>query len=284
LLRTGKKAIAKLPEKTKLILNADDPQIAYIGITANQIKQLLHFSLSSRETDTQSLQAADSVTCPKCGNKLTFKNITFSHLGEWHCDNCDLHRPKPTISSFSYYPLSGMYSKYNTHAAVLVLEDLGMDKKIIADTFRTFTPAFGRQEIIKYQGRNVQLFLSKNPTSFNQSYQTIKDLHASTLLLVLNDRIPDGRDISWIWDVDLAELEKFKQIFVSGDRAYDMALRLKYELGNVNYEKKVKTFEFLNDAINIALNQILLEETLYILPTYSAMLDSRKILIGKKIL
>ncbi len=280
------KAIAKLSNKTKLILNADDPQIASIPVLLKiPEKQTKYFSLANTVDDkTKTDQAADSVSCPKCGNQLIFESRTFSHLGKWHCDKCGLQRPEPTISSFSYYPLSGTYNKYNTHAAALVLKDLGIDKKIIEDAFKTFTPAFGRQEIITYHERNVQLFLSKNPTSFNQSYQTIKELHASTLLIVLNDRIPDGRDVSWIWDVELTDLENFKQIFIAGDRVYDMALRLKYELGNINYEKKVKTFEFLNEAIDIAISQILLQETLYILPTYSAMLDSRKILTGKKIL
>lgn len=157
-------AVAKLSEKTKLILNADDPQIAYIGVIASRAKQsnkTRYFSLENPAEKTKNMQAADSVSCPKCGNKLTFESITFSHLGKWKCDKCGLDRSKAAVSSFSYYPLSGIYSKYNTHAGVLLLEDLGMDKKTIDDAFRTFTPAFGRQEVINYQGKNVQLFLQK---------------------------------------------------------------------------------------------------------------------------
>src|SRR5581483_11991386 len=114
--------------------------------------------------------------------------------------------------------------------------------------------------------------------------KTIKELKAKTLLIVLNDRIPDGRDISWIWDTDFSELEKFDHILVSGDRVYDMALRLKYELETQHYNSKIKTFENLKDAINEAIDYRNINETLYILPTYSAMLDARKILTGKKIL
>ena len=269
-------AINKLPEKTKLILNADDPQIAYIGMQTKL--QSLYFSLEGKQ-EAKSQHAADSVSCPKCGNKLIFANITFSHLGKWKCDTCGLQRPNPTLTHFDSYPLTGTYNKYNTHAAVLALMNLGIDATLIKSSFENFKPAFGRQETIIYQEKNVQLFLSKNPTSFNQSYQTIRDLNATTLLIILNDRIPDGRDVSWIWDTDLAEIQKFKRILISGDRVYDMALRIKYE----GY-KQFETFERLQEAIASGIKYIQPNETLYILPTYSAMLDTRKILTGKKIL
>lgn len=275
--------IAGLTDKTQLLLNADDPQIAYIGTIANKVKQV-YFSLENDKSNKELQQAADTVSCPKCGNKLTFENITFSHLGKWKCSKCGLKQPEPSLKTFSHYPLSGTYNKYNTNAAALVLKQTGLDTKQIADAFENFKPSFGRQEIIQYQGKKVQLFLSKNPTSFNQSYTTIKELGAKSMLFVLNDRIPDGRDISWIWDTDLANLDKFSTIFVAGDRVYDMALRLKYELGMRNYEKHVKPFEDLSEAIAAAVNKLPKDETLYILPTYSAMLDARKILTGKKIL
>lgn len=273
-----REVIAKLPQKTKLILNADDPQIAYLGKETKA--QSLFFGLDNEKTNHKTPpQAADSISCPKCNSPLEFDSTTFSHLGKWHCNKCDLKRPQSTITTFSSYPLSGMYNRYNTHAAVLVLNDLGINEKHIEKAFTEFKPAFGRQEIITYRDKKVQLFLSKNPTSFNQSYAAIKDLGATTLLLALNDRIPDGRDVSWIWDTDLSQIEKFKQIIISGDRVYDMALRIKYE----EY-KNVTTFENLEEAIDEGIKSIGVNETLYILPTYSAMLDVRKIITGKKIL
>jgi len=285
-------AINKLSNKTKLILNADDPQIAYLGLglsnviasEAKQSNSILYFSLETSKTNQQSHQAADSISCPKCGNKLTFENITFSHLGKWKCNNCGLHQPKQSFNTFSFYPLEGTYNKYNTIAAALVLKDLGIKETQIEDAFKTFAPAFGRQEIINYQGKKMQLFLSKNPTSFNQSYATIQELHATTLLIILNDRIPDGRDISWIWDVDLPEIKSFKHIFVAGDRVYDMALRLKYELDEIQYKKQVETFENIGQAIAKGIQILSSDEMLYILPNYSAMLEARKVLTGKKIL
>ena len=252
--------------------------------TKKQSQDILYFSLEEKISSSKNQHAADSVSCPKCGNNLNFETITFSHLGKWKCPSCGLSHPKTALSSYSIYPLSGTYNKYNTIAAALVLNDLNINEDIINNAFQEFKPAFGRQEIIEFQGKKVQLFLSKNPTSFNQSFAAIKELKAKSILLVLNDRIPDGRDISWIWDTDLTGLENFKHIFVSGDRVYDMTLRLKYELGIINYEQKVKAFENLGVAITVSLEVLSENETLYLLPTYSAMLDSRKILTGKKIL
>lgn len=280
-----KKSFAKLNKKTTLILNADDPLIASLAIDSKlrairHAPSAIYFGLSPSQFSTDKLHhAADSVYCPACGKKLTFKAIAYSHLGDWHCEHCGLKRPSVENQKFTIYPLPGLYNKYNVLAALTVLKQIGLTEDQVEDAFVDFKPAFGRQEIVEYKGKKVQLFLSKNPTSFNQSYTTIKNLGASTLLLVLNDRIPDGKDVSWIWDTDLPELDKFKNILVSGDRSYDMALRLKYE----GY-KKFQTFENLEEAINEGVKSVDKDETLFILPTYSAMLESRKILTGKKIL
>jgi UDP-N-acetylmuramyl tripeptide synthase len=270
--------LSRLPDTTKLILNADDPQIAYLG---NDLQtENLYFGLNQlSDAKHATPQAADSTFCPRCSAALLFKETVFSHLGKWECKHCGLERPKVDLNSFEYYPLSGTYNKYNTHATALVLREIGLQNKEIIASLQNFAPAFGRQETIQYQNKNVQLFLSKNPTSFNQSFATIKELKASTLLIVLNDRIPDGRDVSWIWDTDLSGINEFKHIIVSGDRVYDMAIRIKYE----NY-KNLQTFDNLEKAINTGVELTEKEETFFILPTYSAMLDVRKILTGKKIL
>lgn len=278
-----KASIDKLTDKTTIILNADDPQIAYLGQGINAKK--IYIGLDNSENKNSMLsQAADSNYCPNCGKKLKYNQVTFSHLGDWICKYCHLKRPDLDVSKFSRYPLPGIYNRYNTLATVGVLKKIDLSDNEIENYLKDFKPAFGRQETIKYKSKNVQIFLSKNPTSFNQSLQTIIDLDAKTLLIVLNDRIPDGRDISWIWDTDLLEINTFKNILISGDRVYDMALRLEYELGIKNYESRVRTFEDLSEAIDNGIKLIENNETFFVLPTYSAMLDARKILTGKKIL
>ena len=295
-------AIRHLLPKTKLILNADDPQIAYLGKSRGVVAEspsrwnridtsVFYFGLNDKTLHHKIRQhAVDSTYCPKCDSKLSYKSIYYSHLGDWECKNCKLKRPNLDLSSIEYYPISGTYNRYNTLAAVLLAKQIGIEQSKINTALRGFTPAFGRQEILNINGKIVQIFLSKNPTSFNESLRTIAGLKAKSVLFVLNDRIPDGRDVSWIWDVDFENYIKgFKAITVAGDRCYDLGLRIKYATQNSNvktqnYNSKVKIYDNLNEAIKVALNQLVKSETLYILPTYSAMLEVRKILTGKKIL
>jgi UDP-N-acetylmuramyl tripeptide synthase len=108
---------------------------------------------------------------------------------------------------------------------------------------------------------------------------------ASTKLLVLNDRTPDGTDVSWIWDVDTEKLvELGGTIIVSGDRVYDMALRLRYSQTAEDNKFRLIVKEDLQEAIATALELTPANETLHILPTYSAMLEVRGLLTGRKIL
>ncbi len=271
-------AISKLKDKTNLILNADDPQVAYLSRNTDAKKS--YFGVKEPDAKIASFDhTADSNYCPKCREKLTYHSATFSHLGDWYCGKCGLTRPKLELNNFPAYPLPGIYNKYNTHAAVLTLRKIGLSEIDIENSFQNFKPAFGRQEVVEYKNKKIQIFLSKNPTSFNQSFRTISELNGKTLLIILNDRIPDGKDISWIWDTDLQNIKNLKNIFVAGDRAYDMTLRLKYEDC-----KNFQTFEDIDEAVDRALSSLDEKETLFILPTYSAMLDVRKILTGKKIL
>lgn len=272
-----KKAFLRLSKKTKLILNADDPQIAYLG--GGTRNKTLYFGVKTAG-QTIAEHASDSTYCPKCAEKLHYKNIAFSHLGDWLCRKCNLKKPKPDLENFEMYPLPGLYNKYNIHAAILTTRVLGISDDKISIALKSFKPAFGRQEITKYKNKKMQIFLSKNPASFNQSLSVINELKAKHLLLVLNDRIPDGRDVSWIWDVDFERyLNNFVSISVSGDRVYDMALRLEYADNST-----VKIYENLEESVEKSIKNLNPDEILYILPTYSAMLDLRKILTGKAIL
>lgn len=274
------KAIKQLNNKTTLILNADDPQIAYLALHLRGVN-VNYFGIDAKNKTEKVQNAQDSTYCPNCGKKLIYDSVYFSHLGNWHCENCGFKHPQKTFTSSPIYPLPGAYNEYNTNAAVLTTQKIGIENKYINSALQNFKPAFGRQEILHVYGKNVQIFLSKNPTSFNESLKTIANLNAKNLLLVLNDRIPDGRDISWIWDIDFDVVEDLHgSISVAGDRAYDMALRLKYE--DMRVEDK-QIYTDLEDAVFSTLQATPKSETLYILPTYSAMLEVRKILTGRKI-
>lgn len=272
-----KKALEKLPKTATIFLNADDPQVAYLGL--NLKAKVVYFGLENKELFLKSPEhATDSTFCPNCGEKLIYNGIYYSHLGIWRCNKCEFIRPEVHTLKVKT-SLAGVYNLYNTLAAEIALNELGVSDKEIQTTLSSFKPAFGRQEEIDYQGVKINILLSKNPTGFNQSIRTLdcfgKD--KKTILLILNDRIPDGRDISWIWDVDYEMLlGKIDKIYISGDRCYDMGLRIKYS-GIEDY--------FIDSNLESCLSKALSNtDTLYILPTYSAMLEVRKILSGKKIL
>lgn len=276
-------AIRHLPEKTHLILNADDPQIAYLGRETKA--KTAYFGLEDKKfAITSSQHAADSTYCPNCGKKLVFSSTYYAHLGEWKCTSCKYEHPKLSLSKSPTYPLSGVYNIYNSLAAVLLAKTIGINEKIINSALQSFKPAFGRQEILEIDGKKVQLFLAKNPASFNQSLRTVKELGGKQILFVLNDQGPDGRDVSWVWDIDMEDyIQSFDTITISGDRAYDMGLRVKYtefQISNIKFQIS----NDLKNAVKNALEKTPENETLYILPTYSAMLEVRKILTGKKIL
>lgn len=275
-----KTAFEKLPKQTSLITNADDPLVAYLG---DGLKNpVYYFGMDSKDmTEKELSHAADSIYCPRCMNKLVFKKIAYSHLGDWHCTNCGLKRPAKNFAfQISSFQLPGMYNEYNALAAATAAKVLGITGGVIMEGLSSVKPAFGRQERIEKDGKMMQIFLAKNPTGFNESLRTISQMGAKNVLIVLNDRIPDGRDISWIWDMDIEQYkDKFTHITVSGDRVYDIALRLKY----AGLQDKTLPFESLKEALSESLEILKKNETLYILPTYSAMLEVRKIITGKKI-
>jgi len=277
--RRWKEAYRKL-NHTIFVINADDPQVAFLG---QELKNVHYFGLNNQKFEQKNQQhASDSILCPKCGSKLEYETFYFSHLGKWKCAKCGLKRPIPELLKIDHYPLLGTYAVYDILAAVQLARLLKIPQEIITRSLINFKPAFGRQEIMNVNGKNIQFFLSKNPTSFNESLRTIYELNPKQMLLVLNDRIPDGTDVSWIWDIDFETLlDTDTKLYLAGDRVYDLSLRISY---SDSHRFNFKIFENLRSAIGESLKNTKPNNTLYVLPTYSAMLDIRKVLTGKKIL
>lgn len=271
------KAFEKLTTKTKVVANADDPLIAHVATAATKHT---YFSVPSKFKTARSLShAVDSTTCPKCTSPLDYLSISYSHLGNYFCPNCSYSNPKTTSFEIPTN-LLGTYNQYNLNAAALVLKEIfGMKEKEILDKLSSIKPAFGRQEEIMVGNKRIMYLLSKNPTGFNESLKVAIQYKSNSILILLNDRVPDGRDISWIWDVDFETLQKAKmKIFVSGDRCFDMANRLLF--AGVSYE----VYEDLEQAYRASYNSLESDQKLTILPTYSAMLDVRKLISGRSIL
>lgn len=264
------KALAQLPKETDMIINSDDPGVAFLG---NSIKgKVTYFGLNDPKKYLKSAEhATDSTFCPKCGQRLSYEGVYYSHIGVWECNKCGTKRPPPDVYTFPQV-LSGLYNQYNTLAAVALAKSVKIKDSEIMSALQHFVPAFGRQEEIVFEEKTIKLFLSKNPTGFNASLRTVLEMGAKNILLVLNDRIPDGRDVSWIWDVDFETIPSSVSITVSGDRVYDLALRMQYAGLHARVEPNLRT------ALKSG------KTFLYVLATYSAMLEVRKILTGRKIL
>ena len=262
-------ALATLPKSTTVILTSDDPGVASLGTSVKGA--VIYFGLNDTPKFLKVHEhATDSTFCPHCGNRLTYEGVYFSHIGVWKCTKCGYTRPKPAVSSWPS-PLPGLYNRYNTLAAVALARSIDIPDHEIKKALRNFAPAFGRQEEVMVRGKMIKLFLSKNPAGFNMSLRTVLEMGAKELLLVLNDRIPDGRDVSWIWDVDFEMIPKNVRITVSGDRVYDMELRIKYAGLQAQGEPDLR-------------HALAVKRDTYVLATYSAMLEARKILKGRKIL
>lgn len=282
-------ANAPLPPETRVILNGDDPTLSHLGQQLPQ--KVLFFGLSEPELYLDEIpHAVDSIYCPSCGHPLDYAGVYLSHLGDYKCPSCGFSKSQPAVDSREWPQiLIGIYNKYNTLAAGLLAREMGIDIPTIYDTIKNFRAAFGRAEELEVNGKHVRILLSKNPVGMNETIRAVHDIQkqggASTKLLVLNDRTPDGTDVSWIWDVDTEKLvELGGTIVVSGDRVYDMALRLRYSQTDEQNNFKLIIKEDLQDAITTALEHTPADETLHILPTYSAMLEVRGLLTGRKIL
>ena len=290
--------LKKLPDTTQIFINGDDPQLFYIGSKLNQ--KVNYFGLSNKHfTLSEIPHDVDSVYCPVCGKKLDYKGISYSHLGDFSCSACGFKRKNVVDFEDSKFPtpLLGRYNLYNRNAAIIAAKEVFLiPDELIAKSLLDFSPAYGRQEKILYKGKNIFMILSKNPVGFNQSIETVIenfDKKKNNIILVLNDRIPDGTDVSWIWDVEFDKLHEFaSKIFISGDRAYDMAIRMKYGLPSdqqiTSSQNKLMfdnaiVYENLKNAIDHAAASGHNDDCI-ILATYSGMLDARNILVGRKIM
>ena len=250
-------AIRVLPESTILVLNADDPAIAHLG--KSYPGKVVYFGIDDASLDlavqgnsSDRHQTIDTRTCIQCGSDLTYTMRFYSHLGHYICSNCGNARPPAdvraisvTINAFDQMritvatptqqgeiviPLPGFYNIYNALAAIAAAQALQINWEPIVSGIQQFKPAFGRGERVQIGGRTIRILLAKNPTGFNEVLRTLfSEGEKRHMLVMLNDNIADGRDVSWIWDVDFERMVRHTEtLTVTGTRAFDLALRLKY--------------------------------------------------------
>jgi lipid II isoglutaminyl synthase (glutamine-hydrolysing) len=295
LARMWKDSLRELPESATVLLNADDPRVAHLGdgLSARVIYYGLEdVSLGGAEIP----HAADSRFCLRCGNPYDYRTVFYSHLGHYSCPSCGLSRPEPGLRVVAselmgiegsnlgiegpagrmdlHVRVPGLYNLYNALVAVGAATIMGLDPAQIRSGIEDFSAAFGRVERIHLQGRQIFLALVKNPVGFTEVLSTLLlQPGEKPLMIVINDKFADGTDVSWLWDVDF-ELLAGRVAFavVSGIRAEDMAVRLKY--AGVD-PARIAVQSDTSRALEMALQRIAEGETLYLLPTYTAMLEVR---------
>jgi lipid II isoglutaminyl synthase (glutamine-hydrolysing) len=285
-----------------LVLNADDPAIADLG--RERCAPVLYFGV---EDDSLALagmaHAADAKHCRRCGAPYIFDAIYLGHLGHYHCPSCGQTRPTPTITatrvtlqgvqaaSFTLQTpageaevalaLPGLYNVYNALAAAALATALEVGLPEIVVGLQATKAAFGRAETVHVGGREMRILLVKNPAGANEVLRTLAlEPGEHDLLGVLNDRIADGRDVSWIWDADFELLaRRVRQATCSGSRAPELALRLKY--AGID-PARIRVQADLPTALREAAADGSYPQTpLYALPTYTAMLALRELLVAR---
>jgi lipid II isoglutaminyl synthase (glutamine-hydrolysing) len=301
--------VARDGGRARFVLNADDPLVADLG---RGVEGVTYFGVSDDSQALPGLQhAADSKHCRNCGAAYVYEAVYLAHMGRYRCPNCGRERPEPRVAATSVtlegmsgssleletpagrlrlrLRLPGLYNVYNAVAAAATGLELGASAAQVTTALEGFGGAFGRVETIPVPTRGapggghpavreVSILLVKNPAGANEVIRTLTlEDGRLDLLLALNDRIADGRDVSWIWDADFELLAgRVRRATCSGTRAEEMALRLKYAGLDAEIEVERDLERSLDAAVASAPGDG--GGRLYALPTYTALLELRDLL------
>jgi UDP-N-acetylmuramyl tripeptide synthase len=301
------KTVAARVGRTGFVLNADDPLIADLGRDRGGERRegVVYFGI---EDDSQALpelqHAFDAKHCRRCGHPYAYERAFVGHLGHYRCPSCGARRPRPEVAATRIQlrgmsgaevavrtprgelrlelPLPGLYNVYNALAAVAAGLRLGVAPERVAAALGEMRAAFGRVETIEVGGTPVSILLIKNPAGANEVLRTLllesrRGAGGIDLWIALNDRIADGRDVSWIWDADFELLAGgVRRVVCSGTRAPEMALRLKYAGWP---EEAIEVLPGIESSLDAAVAGA--DGRLFALPTYTALLELRKLLADR---
>jgi UDP-N-acetylmuramyl tripeptide synthase len=288
-------AVRELPPDARLVVNADDP---VVGDLAAEREGSLTFGIEDEAHARRALQhAADSKYCLRCGRPYVYAAAYVGHLGDYRCPACGHARPPLDVAARSIellrlegaefeldlagvpqrvrLGLPGLYNVYNALAAASLALALGATPDEIAGGLERARPAFGRFERIDVGGRGMLMLLIKNPAGANEAIRTLLAEPPRLVLVALNDAIADGRDVSWIWDVDFEPLlDGLETLIATGSRAAELALRFKYAGLD---PRAIEVVPELAAALDRGLELTPAGGELVTLPTYTAMLALRRV-------
>ncbi len=300
--------VAELSGRAAFVLNADDPLIADLGRDRSLARRpgVTYFGIEDQSQALPELQHAhDAKHCRRCGSPYSYERGFVGHLGHYTCPDCDADRPAPDVAAERIelhgmegawvrvrtpagiveleLPLPGLYNVYNALAALAAALRLDLPLEQAVAGIASTEAVFGRVETIPVAGKDVSILLIKNPAGANEVLRTLR-LESGTgnsgdgggieLWIALNDRIADGRDISWVWDADFELLAgAVRRVVCAGTRAPEMAVRLKYAgLAPKTIAVEPRIEASLDRAVAQASGR------LFALPTYTALLELRTLL------
>jgi UDP-N-acetylmuramyl tripeptide synthase len=288
------KGIAR--NQSPAILNADDPNVAQLAEGSRRLFYGIE-SLAQNNQQPITRGAMELSYCPKCGAEYSYDLIFYGQLGHYACAQCRHSRPRPDIcatdvcigksstrfvlrigeESFNaQITIPGLFNVYNALAASAAAAWLGIAGVTIVEGLKHYNTLFGRSEQLVVNNRKLLIQLIKNPAGASQVIGSAAADPNGRILIAINDNLADGRDISWLWDAEFEQLEKHPNpIVVSGQRADDMAVRLKY--AGFPPERIAVTHQ-LERALKESIGQVGPDQTLWIMPTYTCLLELQKIL------
>jgi lipid II isoglutaminyl synthase (glutamine-hydrolysing) len=289
----------------RFVLNADDPLVADLGRDGDGERRegVLYFGVEDPSQALAELQHAfDAKHCRRCGHPYAYERAFVGHLGHYSCPSCGATRPRPDVAATAIelrgmagsavtvrtpsgelrleLPLPGLYNVYNALAAIAAGLQLTVEPAKIASSLSEARGAFGRVETVPVAGVDVSILLIKNPAGANEVLRTLlleEGGDGIDLWIALNDRIADGRDVSWVWDADFELLAgAVRRVTCAGTRAAEMALRLKY----AGWPPEAIAVE---DGIEASLDRAVADAPgrLFALPTYTALLELHRVLSSR---
>ena len=297
--------VAEAAGETEFVLNADDPLVADLGRDRELERRagVTYFGIEDASQALPELEHAhDAKHCRRCGAPYEYERAFVGHLGHYACPACKADRPAPDVSAIGIelegmrgsrltvrtpegdlqlrLPLPGLYNVYNALAAIAAALRLGVGLDRVRHGLEDMKAVFGRVETIDVDGKAVSILLIKNPVGANEVLRALR-LEAREreidLWIALNDRIADGRDVSWIWDADFELLAgDVRRVVCAGTRAPEMAVRLKYAgwpESAIEVEGRIDAS--LDRATSSAANGV------FALPTYTALLELRNLLADR---
>ena len=294
------RALAPLPATTTVLYNADDPSLARLALDLHCVTLPYGNDAVSTARDAVA-HLADAGFC-RCGSALEYTLRFYGHVGHYRCPQCGFARPQPLYALTALVPdalrgsrvtvqtpqaahtfvlpMPGLYNALNAVAAIATSAVLGLQPDIDR-VFAQFHAAFGRYEVVDAPEHPLVLALIKNPIGASETVRMLVEAWTDrvTVLVIINDLDADGTDVSWLWDADFEALAPhIDQVVVSGTRAADMHVRLKY--AGIELER-IRAVDDVTQSLDMTLAAARPGETVYILPTYTAMLALRAVLVSR---